>query len=124
MTNVRITGGELPAGNNNIGNMDVASWPVTTVLKSKTLAVTTVRPITDFGFSEAELLAADVAIISVITNNANVLWDGSTPTTTFGHPWQTSMLGAAIDGNAKINLIQVVSQTGTSNVTITLEQYP
>jgi hypothetical protein len=96
----------------------------TTVIASKTLGVTTVKTLAaDFGFSAAQLAAADVVVVSTFTNNANVLWDGSTPTATFGHPLTAGLTILSFSGNAKINLLQVVSQTGTTNVTVTLEKY-
>ena len=96
----------------------------TDVIASKTLPVTTVKTLAaDFGFSAAQLAAADVAIISTFTNNCNVLWDGTDPTATFGHPLTAGLTTIAFGGNAKINLVKVVSQTGTANVTITLEKY-
>ena len=96
-----------------------------TVIASATAAVTTVIGIdaVGFGFTAAQLLAADLVVISCMTNNCLVLWDGQNPTTTFGHPLTAGTTILSFEGNAKINLIHVVSLTGTSNVTITLERY-
>lgn len=104
----------------------VGSYPVSTAVTSGSAAVTTVLPITSgsFGFSAPQLAAADIVVISCFTNNCNVLWDGNTPTATFGHPLTAGGTILSFEGNAKINNVKVVSQTGTSNVTITLEQYP
>lgn len=85
--------------------------------------VTTVKGIGTFGFTAQELADADYVIMSCFTNNCNVLWDGTSPTTTFGHPLQAGISILAFDGNEKINKIKVVSQTGTSNITFTLEKY-
>lgn len=95
------------------------------VIASKTAAVTTVVGIdaVGFGFTAEQLAAADQVVVSCFTNNCNVLWDGQNPTETFGYPLTAGLTVLAFDGNAKINLLHVVSQTGTSNVTITLEKY-
>ena len=96
-----------------------------TALASKTYGLTTVLPISsgNFGFSAPQLAAAERATITCYTNNCNILWDGSTPTTTFGHTLVAGVTTFVLEGNAKINSLQLVSAANTSNVTITLEKY-
>lgn len=79
--------------------------------------------ISSFPFTAQQLLDADVVIFSCLTNNANVMWTGDTPTTTAGHPLTAGTTIVSFDGNAKINNLKFISQTGNSNITITLEKY-
>lgn len=92
-------------------------------IKAKTADVTTVVGIAAFNFSAAELAAADLMSINTFNNGANFLCDGSTPTTTFGTLLQAGVTVIVFDGNAEINALKVVSQSGTAKVTIVLYQY-
>lgn len=96
-----------------------------TVLASKSATVTTAKAINhaDFAFTAEQLAAADVAIISVATNDVNFLWDGSTPTATFGHPLIAGQTVVVLEGNAKINNLIFVQKSAAGVVTVTLEQY-
>lgn len=95
-----------------------------TIIAMKTLAVTTVKALADFDFSAAEMAAADCAVVSTFTNAANLSRaTGVTPTATFGIPLQAGVGAIVFEGNAAINALQVVSQSGTANVTIELSRY-
>lgn len=101
----------------------ISSYPTLLSVKAKTAAVTTAVGIAAFGFSAQELLDATVAVICTFTNGANFLTDGSTATTTFGIPLTAASGGVVFEGNANINDLSVVSQTGTANVTLALYKY-
>lgn len=100
-----------------------SGYPPLRSIKAKTLAVTNAVPISSFNFTPGELSAATAMLICTFTNGANFLCDGSTPTTTFGIPLQAGVTVIFFDGNTEINALQVVSQSGTANVTIVLYQY-
>ncbi len=78
-----------------------------------------------FGFSAAELLAADRATISVQGTNAHIRWDGGDPSATAGFHLDTAG-GAAhfvINGNANVNNIKVIRETGSdADISIQLEK--
>ena len=95
---------------------------LTSIIASKSASVTTVKAIShaDFGFTAAQLAAANYVILSAATAGVNMLWDGQDPTATFGHPLNTGFI-IAFGGNAKINLLKFTQQSAASTVTITLE---
>lgn len=101
----------------------ISGYPTLLAVKSKTAAVTTVTGIAAFSFSAQELLDATVAVICTFTNNANFLTDGTNATTTFGIPLTAGSGGVVFEGNANINNLKVVSQSGTANVTLALYKY-
>lgn len=94
------------------------------VINMKTLAVTTVVGLADFGFSQAEMDAADYLIVSTFGNAANFSRvAGAVPTTTFGIPVEAGRGAIGYGGNAAVKAFQVVAQTGTAAVTVELSKY-
>lgn len=85
-------------------------------------SVTTVIPLSSFtGYDATKVAVATRAKISAIGNGCVVTYDGTNATTTLGHPIAANAAPLVIEGQTNVSNIKVVSLTGTSNVTITLE---
>lgn len=94
------------------------------IIAMKTLAVTTVKALADFLFTQAEMDAADYLIVSTFGNAANFSRvAGVTPTTTFGIPVRAGDGAIGYGGNVAVKAFQVVAQTGTATVTVELSKY-
>ena len=84
--------------------------------------VTSVIPLSSFtGYTAAKVAVATRARISAIGNGCVVTYDGTDATITKGHPIAANAAPLVIEGQTNVSNIKVVSLTGTSNVTITLE---
>lgn len=106
----------------------MGDYNVPRVSESKTATVSnTAKAIThgDFGFVAASLAQAERAVITTRSAGAMVLWDGSTPTATFGHLIDTTLSSPFIlTGRVKINALLLIREAAVdSEVTITLEQF-
>jgi hypothetical protein len=93
--------------------------------KSVSVTADAVVAIADVGFTEARLAEANVAVISCVGNNINVLWTGDDPTSTLGHSViKTSSLAAnipcVIGGKENVANIKMIGLGGTATVTITI----
>lgn len=75
-----------------------------------------------FGFSAAQLAAADVAYIFTATNSLRLLSTGDAPTATQGVPVETTG-GVIVEGNTNVQNIQLIRQSADGVATIILGQY-
>lgn len=84
---------------------------------------TTAIEMSDFGFTEEELSTARRATITAVTQNAMMLWDGTDPAATLGHPVVANALPIVVESAPSITLIKLIRQGGSNSfVTITLER--
>jgi hypothetical protein len=86
-------------------------------IKAKTLSISGLATIQQFGFETAELANADLATIAS-TATVKFLYDGSDPTATFGLPLIANTMPAIEEGQNIRNL----KFYGTASVTILLEK--
>jgi len=88
-----------------------------------TTVSTTVLEMSDFGFTSQFLYDARRAIVTAVTQNAMITWDGTDPTATLGHPVVANGDWVIIENGANIQRIKLIRQGGSdANVTITLEK--
>jgi len=87
---------------------------------AKSLAVTSAVSISDFGFSAAQISAAHMMTITPLDGGVIFLYTGDTPTSTFGH-FCSQKSTISLLGTTNISNFKVISESGTVNVTITLE---
>lgn len=79
---------------------------------------TTAKALADFGFSAANMAAAEFAAISPISDGVNYLHSGDTPTPTFGHPIVEDGT-VTIRGNSNITALQFI-RNGSSDAEVTI----
>lgn len=76
-----------------------------------------------FGFTAAEVAAADKAVISVINNPIMITWDGTTPTVTLGRIVSANDT-VTVEGRVSVKRLKMVRQTGSdAEVTVHLEAW-
>jgi hypothetical protein len=88
-----------------------------TPIKAQYKTIAGLATISEFGFTTAELAAAELATLCA-TANVKFLYDGSTPTSLFGLTLVADTL-PAVEGGKNIRNLQFY---GTGTVTILLER--
>lgn len=93
-----------------------------TEMKGATVS-TTVLEMSDFSFTGQFLYEARRAVISAVTQNIMITWDGTDPTATLGHQVVANGDWVVVENGANIQRLKFIRQGGSDgNVTITLEK--
>lgn len=89
------------------------------VIATKYLQVSnTAQELSDFGFSQTQIDRATELIISAVTDDVMIRWDGTAPTATVGHPIKADFWASLDVG--ELSDLQVIRKSTDADVTITL----
>lgn len=87
--------------------------------KMVTVDASVAKSLEELGFTHLEVAGADSAQISAFNKNVRYWYDGSTPTSSEGHPIFASS-ERIVRGIRNIQNLKLISEVGTATMAITL----